>query len=56
MSMEGPLEHLNIMDRKASPDSFIDPGNFTFDPVSGLDLLQYPAESYGMPSLHSKPF
>ncbi|KAI0028585.1 hypothetical protein K488DRAFT_58236 [Vararia minispora EC-137] len=43
------------MDRKSSPDSFIDPttAGFAFDPVSGLDLLQYPAEPYGMPSLHS---
>lgn len=50
MSMEGPIDHFNLMERKASPDSF-DPAGFTFDPVPGLDLLQYSGEPYGMPSL-----
>jgi hypothetical protein len=51
--MEGPLEQLNLLQGRKSPESFMDTSTgFSFDPVSGLDLLQY-SEPYGMSSLHS---
>ncbi|KDQ63025.1 hypothetical protein JAAARDRAFT_119291 [Jaapia argillacea MUCL 33604] len=46
--MEGPLTH--VLEHPKSP-AFMDPStNFTYDPMMGLDYLQYPNSPYGLSS------